>query len=422
MSKTTSMTNKRIAIIGAGPIGLECAIYASQLGFDLAVFEKHTVGSNILKWGHVSLFSPWKMNRSELGVRLLASQQPGWTEPDPEAILTGKEYVQAYLRPLCETNILAGKIQLGSEIISIGRRRALKGDLIAKPERGDLQFRLLVRHKDGTESTHFADIVIDASGVYDTPNWLGDGGIPAPGETTLRHEIDYHIPDMLGIDRQRFAGKKTLLIGAGYSAATAVGDFLSLMGEEPTTSLIWAIRQNRRKPIAEIENDALPSRANLTRRANAAVDQKAIDFRNGTTVNSIRYDRPTGTFEVTLYDRASKEGRVSVERIIANVGYGPDNSIYRELQVHECWATRGPMKLAASLLSSSSADCLAQESSGAATLKNPEPNFYIIGNKSYGRNPTFLIQTGLSQIVDIFTLITDTPGLNLHQSEQAIHQ
>ena len=96
--------------------------------------------------------------------------------------------------------------------------------------------------------------------------------------------------------------------------------------------------------------------------------------------------------------------------MIATVGYGPDNSIYRELQVHECYATRGPMKLAATLLGASSTDCMAQESAGADTLKNPEPNFYIIGNKSYGRNPTFLIRsyyTGtyghqMSEIVPIF--------------------
>jgi hypothetical protein len=66
------------------------------------------------------------------------------------------------------------------------------------------------------------------------------------------------------------------------------------------------------------------------------------------------------------------------------------------------------MNLSAALLgASASADCLDQKSLGADTLKNPEPNFFIIGNKSYGRNPTFLINVGLNQIEEVFSLITD---------------
>ncbi len=107
---------------------------------------------------------------------------------------------------------------------------------------------------------------------------------------------------------------------------------------------------------------------------------------------------------------------IEVDRIIANVGYSPDNSLYSELQVHECYASRGPMKLSAALLGASSADCLDQSSMGANTLKNPEPNFYIIGNKSYGRNSTFLIRVGLSQIVEVFSLITGDENLNLYEN------
>ena len=100
-----------------------------------------------------------------------------------------------------------------------------------------------------------------------------------------------------------------------------------------------------------------------------------------------------------------------------NVGYLPDNSIYRELQVHECYATSGPIELAASLLSgSSNSDCLAQTSAGPEVLKNPEPDFYIVGAKSYGRNSTFLIRMGLEQIRDVFTLITGNPELDLYST------
>ena len=94
-----------------------------------------------------------------------------------------------------------------------------------------------------------------------------------------------------------------------------------------------------------------------------------------------------------------------VDRVLALVGYSPDNSIYRELQVHECYASLGPMKLATTLLGQGSADCLAQTSGGAEALRNPEPNFYLLGAKSYGRNSQFLIRLGLQQVREVLTLI-----------------
>ena len=57
------------------------------------------------------------------------------------------------------------------------------------------------------------------------------------------------------------------------------------------------------------------------------------------------------------------------------------------------------MKLAATLLAAAggSGDCLKQAAPGAATLRNPEPRFYILGMKSYGRNSSFLMRVGYEQ-------------------------
>ena len=73
--------------------------------------------------------------------------------------------------------------------------------------------------------------------------------------------------------------------------------------------------------------------------------------------------------------------------------------------MHECYATSGPMKLAAALLGEGSADCLAQTSHGADTLVNPEPGFFILGSKSYGRNTTFLLRVGWDQVEEVFGLL-----------------
>jgi hypothetical protein len=117
-------------------------------------------------------------------------------------------------------------------------------------------------------------------------------------------------------------------------------------------------------------------------------------------------------FAVTL--SGEHDGTIEVDRIIANVGFRPDNRIYEELQIHECYASQGPMKLAAALLGQSGGDCLDQQSCGANSLFNPEPNFYILGHKSYGRGANFLYQLGLAQIREVFSILGDREALDLY--------
>src|SRR3954469_23199953 len=56
----------RIAIVGAGPIGLEATLAALEWGWDCTVYEAaERVGGNVRDWDHVRLFTPWDMNVSE---------------------------------------------------------------------------------------------------------------------------------------------------------------------------------------------------------------------------------------------------------------------------------------------------------------------------------------------------------------------
>jgi len=101
-----------------------------------------------------------------------------------------------------------------------------------------------------------------------------------------------------------------------------------------------------------------------------------------------------------------------VDYIIANCGFGPDNSLYRELQVHECYATRGPMNLSAALLGDASSDCLAQVNHGDETMMNPEPLFFVVGIKSYGKLSNFLLRIGREQVEAVFRLVEkEVPAL-----------
>jgi hypothetical protein len=92
--------------------------------------------------------------------------------------------------------------------------------------------------------------------------------------------------------------------------------------------------------------------------------------------------------------------------VLSLTGGVGDHALYRQLQVHECYATCGPMKLSAAILGAQAGgDCLAQTTHGVETLTNPEPNFFLLGSKSYGRHNTFLLRVGYDQVEEVFTLL-----------------
>lgn len=409
----------RCAVLGAGPIGLEAALYAAALGMDVTVYEAGgEVASGVRGWEHVEMFSPFSMNHSPLGAALL--EREGKDLPDEDAYQTGEEYAETYLRPLSELSLLEGRVRYGVRVVSAGKEGLGKSDLIGQDARLERPFRLLLE-EDGTERIAHADLVLDCTGLYGNPNWLGSGGIPAIGERVLRDQIVYGLPDVLGRDREVYAGKVTLLAGDGYSAATTLFGLLALAREEPGTRAVWLTNHDREPRYEVIEDDALSQRAALIEEANRVSrreDDESLEQVTGASVERIEAT-PEGGFRVELGGDARRE--ISVDRIVANVGFSPDNSIYRELQIHECYASRGPMSLAAALLGAGGgADCLAVPPLGPETIKNPEPGFFIIGSKSYGKGFNFLLKNGLEQVQDALGLVTGRADLDLYESPSGI--
>lgn len=409
-------TPARIAIVGAGPVGLEAALYARFLGYDVDLYERDDVAGNILAWGHVRLFTPWRQNVSPLAVAALTAQDPAWQPPRDDAILTGREFAERYLLPLARSDLLIDGLHAQTEVVAVGREGQLKGDHVGDEARIDADFRLLLRNASGSESIAAADVVIDASGTFGNHNWAGASGMPAPGEIAAADAIEYGLPDVGGRDRDRYAGKVTLLIGDGYSAATSAVALAELAEKQPGTHVVWISRRpSGASPITTIENDALPERRRLTVAANAlaAGASAAVEHWPATAIETI--DRDVAPGRLTVRASGAHAGTVEVDRIIANVGYRPDQRLYDELQVLQCYATGGPMRLAAALAARKSPDCLAQSSAGPQALVNPEPDFYILGAKSYGRDSRFLMSVGLEQIRDLFSLIADRADLDLYK-------
>ena len=139
------MGGKRIAIVGAGPVGLEAALYAVTLGHRVTVFERGIVGQHVREWGAIRLFSTFAINHSPLAARTLNAS--GVALPEDGEYQTGQTYVERFLEPLARSAALRDTVRERAEVLRIGRDGLLKRDLIG----GDRQahpFRLLVR-EDG---------------------------------------------------------------------------------------------------------------------------------------------------------------------------------------------------------------------------------------------------------------------------------
>ncbi|GIW93227.1 MAG: FAD-dependent oxidoreductase [Pirellulaceae bacterium] len=419
----------RIAVIGAGPIGLESALYARFLGYSVCVLEKGRVADHVRRWGHVRMFSPFAMNHSPLGLAALEAQNTHYRPPSPDAYLTGDQWADAYLMPLAESDLLADCIREQAHVTDIARFGCTKGAYWNDPA-SRAEFPFLIRYEDrsGEEQTVEADVVIDASGVYHCPKWIGPGGMPAAGERLCRSRITYHLPDVEGTEREAFAGQRVLVVGSGYSAATTVVSLAKLAEQAPGTAVVWLtrLRPGQQEPIPRFAPDPLPERDGLAEAANRiARGHPAVEHLPGWWIETVAWN--DNHFLVTLkepsdqessHDTAARKEVRAFDRIVANVGYRPDTGLFRELHVHQCYATEGPIRLAARLLGENTTDCLAVGAAGGEALVTTEPHFYIVGSKSYGRLSHFLYQNGLKQIRDIFAIIGGRAGLDLYKTVQ----
>ena len=411
--------SSRIVILGAGPCGLEAGLYARYLGYHTTLYEQGEIAQAVQTWGHVRMFSPFRMNRSPLGLAALSAQDPDYTPPNDDDLLTGHEWRNRYLLPLAASDLLSEHIHTATTIVAVGRHTTSKKESPASPDRALDPFRILTRDQLGHESTESADAIIDTTGVWGQPNWMGPGGAPAIGERAHAAALEYRLPDFSGCDHKRFENQRTLVVGSGFTAATNVAGLAHLARSAPQTEVVWATRRAcdpTTGPLLEIAGDKLPERSRLTKQVNHLATDPASPVQHwpATWVESLQRVPRKQQWSVVL--GGTRQGTHVFDQILANVGFRPDRELCRELQVHECYATEGPIKLAAELLGQASADCLTLSGSGPDALLSPEPNFYILGAKSYGRNSQFLISAGLVQIRDLFTLLGNRADLDLYDS------
>jgi thioredoxin reductase len=388
--------NLPIVIIGAGPVGLATAAHLIRKGEQPLLFESGaTVGASMLQWGHVRLFSPWRYVIDQQAQTLLEEQS--WQAPDPEGYPTGREVVEQYLLPLAQVPQIQQALRLQTRVAGVSR---VSMDKVKTPTREETPFVVRIQTADGEEQDVPARAVIDASGTYQMPNPLGAHGLFALGERTLHDHIFYGIPDVLGAERARYAGKRVLVVGSGHSAQQTLLALAELAEQEPATQLVWAIRRaSVQLMFGGGANDGLPERGQIGSRSQSLVESGQVRLVAGVKIEAL-----TRTAEGIVI--VGEEARIGpVDEIIATTGFRPDLSFLREVRLSLDPSLESPVALAP-LIDPNVHSCGTVYPHGVDELSHPELNFFLVGMKSYGRAPTFLALTGYEQVRSIVAALT----------------
>jgi thioredoxin reductase len=387
-----------VAVIGGGPVGLTSAAHLVARGVPVKLYEAgHAIGANLRDWGHVRVFTPWRYCTDAVATALL--ERHGWRSPDADAFPTGGEIVAGYLEPLAATPELAPVIETHARVIAISRQGV---DKVVSLRRETRPFVLAVSTRDGVRRD-LARAVIDASGTWTTPNPLGANGLAAVGEAEARNRIAYGIPDILGRDRHLYAGKTTLVVGAGHSAGNALLELDQLARSDQQTSVVWVTRGT---DLARIfsggDADQLPARGELGANVKELVDSGRVTLLTGFAVVALHDESGRVAVEVETANGRRRIG--PFDRIIAATGQRPDLTLTRELRLDlDPWLESA--KALGPLIDPNVHSCGSVPPHGHRELAHPEPGFYTVGIKSYGRAPTFLLLTGYEQVRSVAAAI-----------------
>lgn len=387
-----------VAIIGAGPVGLAAAAHLKVRNQPFVLFEAgNTVASNILSWKHIRVFSPWRYNIDKAARQLL--EQTNWKSPDDEGLPTGAELYEQYFRPLSELAALKPHIHLNSKVLSIGRKST---DKMKTWGRDELPYVIQVLHKENIQQFE-AKAIVDASGTWSSPNPIGSGGVYALGELDNSDKIFYGIPDILNTHSERYKNKSVLIVGSGHSSINAILELDKLKEKYPATEIHWILRKAKVSDVyGGQEDDALEARGALGIKIEQLVNDDRVNVYTPFQIQQIF--NKDNQLTIIGMQGDSKLALPGIDEIISNTGSRPDFSFLREVRLSIDPSLESVAEIA-ELIDPNIHSCGTVRPHGEMELRHPDKDFYIVGSKSYGRAPTFLMATGYEQVRSIVAAI-----------------
>lgn len=375
-------TTLPVAVIGAGPVGLAAAAHLKHRNIPFFVVEAGELAAYVRSWQHVTLFSPWKYNIDSAARILL--EQTDWQSPQSDRIPSGRELIELYLAPLAQ--LLEKQIYTNHRVEAITREET---DRMKSVNRENKPFILHVNTCCGTKQMK-ASVVIDATGTWGNPNPALSNGVWLTSEKKLTDRIDYHIPDV-DENHTLYANKRIAVVGGGHSAIHSLLNLVTVKEKHPDTVITWILRKLRvEDAYGGGSNDELAARGELGVRIAGYVQKGIVQVETSFRIQEV-YEQDG------IVLKGENKVLESFDRLVVNTGSRPTFDMHRELR-YQADAITEAVPALAPLIDPNEHSCGSVPPHGEKELRQPEQNFYIVGAKSYGRAPTFLMATGYEQV------------------------
>ncbi|MEO8268616.1 MAG: hypothetical protein ABI557_02780 [Aureliella sp.] len=392
-------TPATIAVIGAGPVGVEAALYARFLGYDVLLFDSRRVGHRQLAWGDRTLGQTWGELTSPLGLAALTAQgtdndfpSSGGSGEEPleqSTHVSYRQYVEQYLIPVARTDLLYESVQVNSPVTSISRTSCGGDPSIANERRAEQEFRMLIDSRQRGEYTQLVDIVLDCSGLA-RPLGLASGGGLAIGESTAQAGMLSGRVDILGKHRGRLAGKHALLFGRDEEACGNAIDLAQLARAVPGTRATWILpKKFGDRDASFISPNAAAEFVATARKLadNEDIDSPVVSL-SAWGIEAVQVDTESG-WRVRL--QISEEETLDIQGA----------------ELINCQTTQCDWSFTQALPH--------VQRQGEDGLTG-EPNYYVLGQKAVGVDERCTMQQAFEQIKKSFARIGGRAGLDLYET------
>ena len=351
------------------------------------------------EWGHIRLFSPWSELVDPVAAALLDGS--GWEAPVATAYPTGDEWVTGYLQPLADALEKTDEVEVryGHRVVGVTR---FGRDRLVDSGREDEPLVLQVRHRPRHRAHH-------RLGRGRRLRHLGRTQ-PARAATASPHSARPPTPTGSATASPTCAASRA---GSGTPASTSSSPareppLRTRSSSSPTSpnphpalgSPGWSVGRASGNAFGGGDNDQLEARGALGKSAERAAGSGAVTARTSFRTASVE-QQTDGRLTVTDFGGQTV---TDVDEIVAVTGFRPDLAFLSEVRLDLDPVLQSPRTLAP-LIDPNVHSCGTVYPHGAKELVQPEPGFYLVGMKSYGRAPSFLTLTGCEQVRSVVAAI-----------------
>ena len=356
-----------VVVIGAGPVGLAAAAHLHRARPALhrpggrRRARRRPSGS-----GGTSGCSP-RGGTTSTPPPAACSPTPAGSAPTTTQLPTGAQLAADYLQPLADLPQLKPHLRYGARVAAVTR---LGLDRLRTAGRETTPF-LDPPRRPARTSWPARSSTPPAPGAPRTSS--APPASPPTARPTPRRSSSTPLPDVLGADRDRFAGRRTLVVGAGHSAANTLLSLAELAAQQPGTEVTWAIRAGlaRPAPTAAETADALPARGALGTRL-----REHVDAGRDPPAHRLRRPaphRPTAGRRVEVVRRRPTSRAWTGSS--SATGFRPDHGIVAELRL-DLDPILGATRALAPLIDPNEHSCGTVPPHGVDELTHPEPGYY----------------------------------------------